>query len=64
MRTGRAGERQRAFFEELGEPPVAWIAERSVYAELAAGGLSVFDRRQKSYLALQEQWAPVLAAVG
>jgi chromosome partitioning protein len=64
MRTGRAGERQRAFFDELGEPPVAWIAERSVYADLAAQGLSVFDRRQKSYLALQDQWSPVLAAVG
>ena len=64
MRTGRAGERQRAFFDELGEAPVAWIGERSVYAVLAAQGLSVFDRRQKGYLALQEQWAPVLAAVG
>ena len=64
MRTGRAGERQRAFFDELGEVPVAWIAERSAYADLAAQGLSVFDRRQKGYLALQEQWAPVLAAVG
>ena len=64
MRTGRAGERQRAFFDELGEAPVAWIAERSAYADLAAQGLSVFDRRQKGYLALQEQWAPVLAAVG
>jgi chromosome partitioning protein len=63
MRTGRAGARQRAFFDGLGEAPVAWIAERSVYADLAAQGLSVFDRRQKSYLALQEQWAPVLAAV-
>jgi chromosome partitioning protein len=63
MRTGRAGERQRAFFDGLGEAPVAWIAERSVYADLAAQGLSVFDRRQKSYLALQAQWAPVLAAV-
>jgi chromosome partitioning protein len=64
MRAGRAGERQRAFFEVLGEAPVAWIAERSVYADLAAEGLSVFDRRQKGYLALQKQWAPVLAAVG
>jgi chromosome partitioning protein len=63
MRSGRAGERQRAFFDGLGETPVAWIAERSVYAELAAQGLGVFDRRQRSYLALQEQWAPLLAAV-
>jgi chromosome partitioning protein len=64
MRAGRAGERQRAFFEVLGEAPVAWIAERSVYADLAAEGLSVFDRPQKGYLALQAQWAPILAAVG
>ena len=64
MRTGRAGERQRGFFEALGEAPVAWIAERSVYADLAAQGLAVFDRRQKSYVALQQQWAPVIGAVG
>jgi len=63
MRMGRAGERQRAFFDVLGAAPVAWIAERSAYADLAAQGLSVFDRRQRSYLALQEQWAPVLAAM-
>lgn len=63
MRTGRAGERQRGFFADLGEAPVAWIAERSVYADLAAKGLSVFDRRQRGYLVLQEQWAPILAAV-
>jgi chromosome partitioning protein len=64
MRGGRAGERQRGFFDGLAEVPVAWIAERSVYADLAAEGLSVFDRRQKGYLALQAQWAPILAAVG
>jgi chromosome partitioning protein len=64
MRTGRAGERQRGFFEALGEAPVAWIAERSVYADLAAQGLAVFDRRQKSYVTLQQQWAPVIGAVG
>jgi chromosome partitioning protein len=64
MRTGRAGERQRGFFDGLDPGPVAWIAERSAYADLAAEGLSVFDRRQRSFLALQDQWAPILAAVG
>lgn len=63
MRAGRAGERQRAFFDGLGAEPVAWIAERSIYADLAARGLGVFDRRQRSYLAMQAQWAPVLVAV-
>jgi chromosome partitioning protein len=63
MRAGRAGDRQRDFFDVLGVAPIAWIAERSAYADLAAQGLAVFDRRQRSYLALQEQWSPLLAAV-
>jgi len=63
MRTGRAGERQRAFLDEIGQTAVAWIAERSAYADLAAQGLSVFDRPQRSYVKLQEQWRPLLDAV-
>jgi chromosome partitioning protein len=63
MRTGRAGERQRAYLADLGAAPVAWIGERSVYAELAAQGLSVFDRKQRSYRALQAQWVPIITAL-
>jgi chromosome partitioning protein len=64
VRAGRAGERQRGYFDGLGDGPVAWIGERSVYADLAAQGLSVFDRRQRSFRALQAQWAPIIAAIG
>lgn len=63
LRAGRAGQRQRGFFEEVGQEPVAWLDERSVYADLAAEGLSVFDRKQRTYQALQAQWTPILNAV-
>lgn len=51
------------FFDKIGQQPVAWITERSAYPQLAAEGLSVFDRSQKLYRDIQIQWQPVLDAL-
>ncbi len=59
----RATERLRAFFAEIGQEPLAWIAERAVYAELAEQGLTVFDKQQRAYAPVRAQWAPVIAAL-
>lgn len=63
VRAGRAARRLGAFFDKLGQEPLAWISERSAYAELAEAGLSVFDKPQKLYLPIRAQWAPVMAAL-
>ena len=63
VRAGRAAGRLGAFFDKLGQEPLAWISERSAYADLAEAGLSVFDKPQKLYLPIRAQWAPVLAAL-
>lgn len=51
------------FFEEIGEPPIAWLSERSLYPQLAEEGLSVFDHNQKRYRDVQAQWQPVMDAL-
>lgn len=61
---GRGAGRLDAFFERVGQAPIASITERTAYADLAAEGLSVFDRPQRAYAAMREQWAPVIAALG
>jgi chromosome partitioning protein len=58
-----AAEHLREFFEEIGQAPIAWIGERTAYAELAEQGLAVFDKPQRAYAPLRAQWAPVLDAV-
>ena len=42
---------------------MAWIAERSAYGQLAMQGLSIFDKNQKNFLQIQEQWQPLLNAL-
>ena len=39
---------------------MAWIAERSAYGMLAMQGLTVFDKPQKNFVSIQNQWQPVL----
>ncbi|HRO12280.1 MAG TPA: ParA family protein [Amaricoccus sp.] len=63
VRPGRAAARLEAFFRGLGQAPLAWIADRAAYAELAEQGLSIFDRPQRAYAPIRAQWAPVLAAL-
>ena len=60
---GRATGRLQAFFDKVGQQPVAWIAERAAYADLAERGLSAFDMPQKLYAPIRAQWAPVLEAL-
>jgi chromosome partitioning protein len=59
----RATERLRAFFAAQGQEPLAWIGERTAYAELAEQGLAIFDRPQRALAPLREQWAPALAVL-
>jgi chromosome partitioning protein len=61
---GRAAARLEGFFDKLGQAPLAWIAERAAYGELAEQGLAVFDRPQKAFAPLRAQWAPVVSALG
>lgn len=51
------------FFTKIEQQPVAWISERTAYGQLAMQGLSVFDKSQKNYITLQNQWQPVLNAI-
>ena len=53
----------QAFFDKVGQAPLAWISERSAYAQLAQQGLNIFDKAQKTYLVMQNQWQPVLNAI-
>lgn len=59
----RGVARLEAFFTELGQPPVAWISERSAYADLAERGLGIFDQPQRSYVPMRAQWDPLLDAL-
>lgn len=51
------------FFDKIEHKPVAWISERSAYGQLAMQGLSVFDKSQKNFLVIQQQWQPLLDAL-
>ncbi len=51
------------FFEKIEQSPVASISERSAYSQLAMQGLSIFDKSQKNFLQMQEQWQPLLDAL-
>ncbi len=51
------------FFSKIEQQPVAWISERTAYGQLAMQGLSAFDKTQKNYLTIQNQWQPVLNAI-
>ena len=51
------------FFNKIEQQPVAWISERSAYSQLAMQGLTIYDKTQKNYLSMQNQWQPVLNAI-
>ena len=51
------------FFDKIEHKPVAWISERSAYGQLAMHGLSIFDKSQKNFLVIQQQWQPLLDAL-
>ena len=51
------------FFSKIDQQPVAWISERTAYGQLVMQGLTVFDKTQKNYLLIQQQWQPVLNSI-
>jgi len=59
----RAQARLDAFFDKVGQAPVARISERAAYADLAEEGLSIFDKPQAPFRPLRSQWDPLLRAV-
>lgn len=59
----KQSQKLQDFFEQIGQQPLAWISERSAYPQLAAEGLSIFDKTQKLYQPMQEQWQPILDAI-
>jgi hypothetical protein len=60
----RATARLQAFFDRMGQQPLAWISERAAYSDLAEQGLAVFDKPQRAYAAMRAQWRPVIAELG
>ncbi|TCP63153.1 chromosome partitioning protein [Rhodovulum bhavnagarense] len=55
--------RLAAFAEKIGQRPIAELAERVAYADLAEVGLTIFDRPQKLYAPMRAQWTPLLSAL-
>lgn len=53
-------EKALQVFAEIGQNPLTWIAERSIYQLMAENGLSIFDKTQKPYQKMQQQWQPIL----
>jgi chromosome partitioning protein len=59
----RAVQRLDAFLAEIDAVPAARLADRSIYGEMAAMGLSVFDLKGKSAQEVHDEWRPLLRAV-
>ncbi|MCJ7872353.1 ParA family protein [Phaeobacter sp. J2-8] len=51
------------FCNSMEQPPLACISDRTIYGDLARQGLSVFDRTQKPFRVMQDQWKPVLDVI-
>jgi chromosome partitioning protein len=52
-----------AFFDRIGQAPVARVADRVAYADLAEAGLAAFDRKSAPYRTMQADWVPLLDAL-
>lgn len=59
LENGEPVEKALAWFDDIGQQPLTWISERSIYQLLAEHGLSVFDKNQKPYRDIQAQWQPI-----
>lgn len=65
LRAGsRAAKTLDAALLALGRAPIAHIADRAVYGDLAEQGLGLYDRKIRSLDPLRAQWAPVLELIG
>ena len=60
----RATQELENFLEQVGYTPLTWITERAIYGDLAAQGLSIFDRNAASLNPVKAQWDPIFAAIG
>ena len=60
-RRGRALDALQAALAAQGHQTAATLSDRSAYGDLAAQGLSIFDRDLKSMIALRGEWEPLLA---
>jgi len=58
-----ASRQLEEFLETLGYAPTARIADRSVYPQLAAQGLTVFDGSSKTMRGYQEEWMPLIEEI-
>lgn len=56
----RAADMLFSFLEDLGYNPLATLSERAVYGDLAAMGMSIFDRETANLKPIKAQWAPIL----
>ena len=62
-RRGRALAALDDFLAGIDRAPVARISDRAAYVDLAAQGLSVFDRPVKAFEPLRAEWRPLIAAL-
>lgn len=60
LEAGKPTDKAIALFNEIGQQPLAWLSERSIYQVLAENGLTIFDKSQKPYRDMQAQWQPIL----
>ncbi|MAF47283.1 MAG: ParA family protein [Rhodospirillales bacterium] len=58
-----AGRRLTENLSDLGHPANHQISERSVYPQLAALGLTVFDLETKSMIERQMEWLPLIQEI-
>lgn len=59
----RAAARLEAFLQRLGHEPVARLADRALYGELAVRGLSLFDTGPRASAATIGEWQPLLRRI-
>ena len=59
----RAARSLLEFLNQFNHAPVMTIRETVIYTDAAETGASVFDRRDRVSLAIQAEWAPLIAYV-
>ena len=59
-----ATQQLESFFDDLGLEPVARLRETQTYAQLAAGGLSLFDMDTRRVRGYREDWDSLLQFIG
>ncbi len=59
----KAAAALESFLKELGQKPLARLAERAVYGEYATDGLGIFDRNLASLRSIKDQWVPILKQI-